>query len=210
MNPYLLLLLGAVAGSGLQFVSRLYLRRLDRQVTEGDAVTTRLDALEQKVQRTAEAVVALQTTAASQSPFFTELQSRLIDSLHHPDPTKIELDTLLEKLKGLTLQPDELRRLQVLLRAQAADSPDPIEQKQSHALLAIMPLVLDEAKLDGEASLREAAIPVRPTDTRDTLTQLLDLTKDIQAVSHTTLDTVKVFVDRRDRRSTDAPAEGRP
>ncbi len=211
MNPYLMLLFGAVAGAMPTIISRFFERGLDRRLVADTAVAKRLDEMDQKIQRNQEAVIALQTTAATQSPFFTELQSRLIDSLHHPDPRKAELDALLEKLKALRLDAPELQRLQVLLREQALDPTDPVQQKQSHALLAIMPLVLDEAKEDIEASLREAAIPVRPTEVRptevrpteETLTQLLDLAKDIQTTSRATYDTLAVFVDRRDRRSTD-------
>ncbi len=193
-----------MAGALAAFIVRMYERSLDRQLLTDAAIVHRLEAIETKVQHNQEAVIALQTTSANQSPFFTELQSRLIDSLHHPDPAKHELDALLEHLKALTLTAPDLERLQDLLTDQAAEDADPVQRKQSRALLAIMPLVLDEARADrGVAGLREAAIPVRPNETRAPLMQLLELSKDIQQVTHITMDTVKGFADRRDRRSTD-------
>lgn len=120
--------------------------------------------LELRVRAHGELLAKLEAITVTQAPFFTSLQSRVIDLLHHPDAASGELDALLERLKALTLTADELARLETILRTQADDPVVERDQRQhSRALLALMPLVVEEAKEHGAASQREARIPVRPT-----------------------------------------------
>ncbi len=115
-----------------------------------------------------ERLAKLEARAETQSPFFTALQSKLIDALHHPDPGHEEMDELLEKLKALTLNRDERGRLHDLLRARTcAIGISASERRHARTLLAVMPLVVEETRTNPEAGQREAAIPVHPSDTAD-------------------------------------------
>jgi hypothetical protein len=98
------------------------------------------------------------------APYFAGLQEQVINLLHHPDPGNEELDGLLDKLKNLTITAGERAHLVSLATAIAQDRSDLVRQHAATALLAVMPLVQEEAKRDPEGSARVAATPIRPTD----------------------------------------------
>ncbi len=174
MDPIVSLIVGAALAGVPAVVREVYFRGLNKKDAAVIVTNARLDALEATLHASREELVALKTQQASQSPFFSALQSKLIDALHHPDPASAELDHLLEKLRALTLASDELERLEVLLIAQTLDETLPLaERQQSRALLAVMPLVLEEAKQDvvgSEWASRPAAGEVARPDALGVLT----------------------------------------
>ncbi len=83
--------------------------------------------------------------ARQQSPLMKQVQDLLTAGLHHPDPSHVRQDMLLEKLDKTTLTSKELPELVAMLDAQIVNPKTPTgEIEAAKALKAIMPLVVKE------------------------------------------------------------------
>ena len=83
--------------------------------------------------------------ARTESPMLKQVQDLLSAGLHHPDPSHVRQDRLLEKLDQTTLTPAEVPELKAILTAQIANpKTPPNEAEAAKALIAIMPLVVKE------------------------------------------------------------------
>jgi hypothetical protein len=97
-----------------------------------------------KIEDLALDVRALQTQI---SPFWSSLQSKIAESLHHPGPEHKTLDNLLEKLIGGTLAPTDKKKL--ITRLKELRKKDTPEGHIAGALLVVMPMALNEKKALG-------------------------------------------------------------
>jgi hypothetical protein len=189
----------AVLTGLLTVISRLWTARDVARATlqtERDLLNARIEAMNERLVRQEERM-------ASQAPYFASMQSHVIDLLHHPDPSAGELDGLLDKLKDLTITEGERGHLHALLITLAADtSADPVQRHGASTLLAIMPLVREEAIRDPAGSARIAALPIHPTDiplmadpqaqaiVRKQLAQAVDKLVGIQSEEHEQTDRI--------------------
>lgn len=83
--------------------------------------------------------------ARQQSPLMKQVQDLLSAGLHHPDPTHVRQDMLLEKLDKTTLTATELPELMDILDVQIRNPKTPSNEiEAAKALKAIMPLVVKE------------------------------------------------------------------
>lgn len=83
--------------------------------------------------------------ARQQSPLMKQVQDLLSAGLHHPEPSHMRQDLLLEKLDKTTLTPKELPELVAFLDAQIVNPKTPTNEiEAAKALKAIMPLVVKE------------------------------------------------------------------
>ncbi len=104
------------------------------------------DAHDQQIQRQEERIRQLELQVARQdSPLMKRVQDLLSEGLHHPDPTHIRQDQLLERLDKTILTAEELPELRALLTEQIVNPhTSAAEAEAAKALLAIMPLVVKE------------------------------------------------------------------
>jgi uncharacterized coiled-coil protein SlyX len=162
MTPTYWAVLASVLGTVVSVIMALILRAMASHDTIMQGVLASIKELTSITTKNGERIAALEAIISTQTPFFAELQSRVIDLLHHPEPEAAEMDSLLEKLKKLQLTVTEKARLEVLLHDLADDEPSE-QQRGASALLLLMPLVVDEAKHDPIGSQMEAGKPIVPT-----------------------------------------------
>lgn len=86
------------------------------------------------------------------SPLWANVQSRIADELHHPNPRYAEMDTLLEQLEALTITVDGRTRLKKLLEERSKDMHQDITEGQRTSA-SLMILVMDKVVVESKENI---------------------------------------------------------
>jgi hypothetical protein len=138
MNPTWLAY--AIISAGVLIAGSLvtYFVRLNQRITEQDK--------------------KISTLEAQMSPLWSRVQATIAADLHHPHARYFEMDKLLEKLEGLTIEEMERERLKELLEERSRDMTTDITQIQrveAKLMIQVMDLVVLEAATENQQGVRQ-------------------------------------------------------
>lgn len=123
------------------------------------AVVAYIVRLNSKISKMGLEIATLQTQV---NPLWRRIQNQIARDLHHPQLRYREMDKLLEKLEGLTIEDKERDRLKELLVHRSLDMhPDisPIQRKKAELMSNVMDMVVMEAG-DTSAVLPDSVVAV--------------------------------------------------
>ncbi len=106
------------------------------------------------------------------SPFWSAVQTKIAEDLHHPEPEFAEMDNLLEQLESLTITEGGRTKLKGLL-VERSDATHPAIKPSERGSAQLMLSVMEKVLTEAEDSPRESVIDLTLVDIQPKINKLM-------------------------------------